>query len=251
MVSAYAQNGMLEEARNVFDEMPERNTVSWNAMIAGYVQRQKMDDATELFDRMPCKNVDTWNTIITGYAQCGMIDQARRMFDEMPQRDAVSWSAMIAAYSHGGFSEEALQMFVRMGRHRDRISRSSFTCILSTIADVAMLECGKQVHGRLIKAGYVRGCFVGNALLAMYSKCGRVDKAHKAFEEMTEKDVVSWNTMISGYARHGYGNDALKVFDAMRMTDTHPDDVTMVRVFFGRCNVSSFVLLALHLQVYH
>ncbi|KAG6507365.1 pentatricopeptide repeat-containing protein At4g02750-like [Zingiber officinale] len=230
MVSGYAQNGMLEEARKVFDEMPYRNTVSWNAMIAGYVQRQKMDDATELFEQMPCKNVNTWNTMITGHAQCGMIDQARRMFDEMPHRDAVSWSAMIAAYSHGGFSEEALQMFVRMGRHRNRINRSSFTCILSTIADIAMLECGKQVHGRLIKAGYVMGCFVGNALLAMYSKCGRVDQAHKAFEEMTEKDVVSWNTMISGYARHGYGNDALKVFDAMRMTDTHPNDVTMVGV---------------------
>ncbi|WOK99263.1 hypothetical protein Cni_G07975 [Canna indica] len=230
MVSGYAQNGMLEEARKVFDEMPERNSVSWNAMIAGYVQSQKMDQAKELFDLMPCTNVNSWNTMITGYAQSGMIDQAKWIFDTMPQRDSVSWSAMIAGFSQGGFSEEALQLFIEMGRSGEKINRSSFTCVLSTCADIAMLECGKQLHARLLKAGYGMGCFVGNALLAMYCKCGTIAKAYKAFEEMIEKDVVSWNTMIVGYARHGYGKEALELFDKMRMKDTKPDDVTMVGV---------------------
>ncbi|RRT65712.1 hypothetical protein B296_00040882 [Ensete ventricosum] len=228
MVSGYAQNGMLEDARRVFDAMPKRNSVSWNAMIAAYVQCQKMDQAKELFDVMPCRNVNSWNTLITGYAQAGMVEQARWIFDTMPQRDSVSWAAMIAGYSQGGSSEEALQLFIEMGRYGERINRSSFTSVLSTCADIAMLECGKQVHGRLVKAGYGMGCFVGNALLAMYCKCGSIYEAYEAFEDMKEKDVVSWNTMIAGYARHGYGKEALKVFNLMRMTDTQPDYVTMV-----------------------
>ncbi|XP_008797547.2 pentatricopeptide repeat-containing protein At4g02750 [Phoenix dactylifera] len=230
MVSGYAQNGMLDEARKMFDKMPERNSVSWNAMIAAYVQCRRMDEAEELFNSMPCRNVNSWNTMITGYAQAGMIERAREMFDMMPQRDSVSWAAMIAGCSQGGFSEEALRLFVGMGRSRERMNRSSFTCVLSTCADIAMLECGTQVHGRLVKAGYGMGCFVGNALLAMYCKCGSIDEAYKAFNEMAERDVVSWNTMIAGYARHGFGKEALEIFDMMRATNTKPDDITMVGV---------------------
>ncbi|XP_072991373.1 uncharacterized protein [Typha latifolia] len=230
MVSGYAQNGMLEEARKVFDVMPERNAISWNAMIAAYVQGRMMDKAKELFDVMPYRNISSWNTMITGYAQSGMIEEARLIFDTMPQRDSVSWAAMVAGYAQGGFSEEALRLFIEMGRSGEKMNRSSFTCALSTCADIALLECGMQVHGRLVKAGYGMGCFVGNALLAMYFKCGTIDEACKAFKEMEERDVVSWNTMIAGYARHGFGKEALEFFDMMRTTDTKPDDITMVGV---------------------
>ncbi|KAG1346683.1 putative Pentatricopeptide repeat-containing protein [Cocos nucifera] len=127
-----------------------------------------------------------------------MIERAHETFDMMPQRDSVSWAAMIAGLSQGGFGEEALRLFVEMGRSGERMNRSSFTCVLSPCADIAMLECGTQVHGRLVKAGYGMGCFVGNALLAMYCKCGSIDEAYKAFKEMAERDVVSWNTMIAG-----------------------------------------------------
>ncbi|KAM0945947.1 putative tetratricopeptide-like helical domain superfamily, DYW domain-containing protein [Dioscorea sansibarensis] len=230
MVSGYAQNGMLDEARLVFDEMPERNSVSWNAMIAAYVQHRMMDKAMELFDLMPCRNVSSWNTMITAYAQNGMIDLARLLFNEMPERDSVSWAAMIAGYSQSGQSEDALRIFIEIGRTGERMNRSLFTCALSTCADIAILECGMQVHGRLVKAGYEMGCFVGNALLAMYCKCGSIDEAYGAFKQMPLKDVVSWNTMIAGYARHGFGQEALEVFDLMRTTGIKPDDITLVGV---------------------
>ncbi|KAG9447507.1 hypothetical protein H6P81_013635 [Aristolochia fimbriata] len=229
-VSGYVQNGLLDEAKNVFDEMPERNCVSWNAMIAGYVQNRRMDEAKKLFDEMPSKNISSWNTMITGYAQNGDLDSARRLFDEMPQRDSVSWAGMIAGYAQGGCSELALSLFVEMERVGERMNRSSFTCVLSTCADIAALECGKQIHGRLMKAGYEMGCYVGNALLAMYCKCGSIDEAYDVFKQMAEKDVVSWNTMITGYARHGFGKEALKIFQLMASADATPDDVTMVGV---------------------
>jgi pentatricopeptide repeat protein len=247
VVSGYAQNGMLEEARRVFDAMQEKNAVSWNAMMAAYVQRRMMKEANELFDAMPCRNVASWNTMLTGYAQAGMLEEARTIFDTMPQKDAVSWAAMLAAYSQGGFSEETLQLFKEMGRCGEWVNRSAFACVLSTCADIAALECGMQLHSRLIKAGYGVGCFVGNALLAMYFKCGNMEEAHNAFGEMEERDVVSWNTMIAGYARHGFGKEALKVFDTMRKTSTKPDDITLVKRSF--MEAESCLLSLLHGQV--
>ncbi|KAK4567549.1 hypothetical protein RGQ29_003355 [Quercus rubra] len=230
LVSGYVQNGMLDEARRVFNEMPEKNEVSWNAMIAGYVQCKRMDTARDLFEAMPCRNISSWNTMITGYAQSGDISQARNLFDRMSQRDSISWAAIIAGYAQSGHGEEALHLFVKMKRNGERLNRSSFTCSLSACADIAALELGKQLHGRLVKAGLETGCYVGNALLAMYCKCGSIDEAYDIFEEISEKDVVSWNTMIAGYARHGFGKEAMTVFESMKTAGIKPDDVTMVGV---------------------
>ncbi|KAK9106125.1 hypothetical protein Scep_022969 [Stephania cephalantha] len=240
MVSGYVQNGMLVEARKTFDEMPQKTAVSWNAMIKGYTLCKRMDMAKELFDAMPCRNTSSWNTMITGYAQNGDIDRARSMFNEMPQRDSISWAAIIAGYAQCGCSEEALHLFIEMKRDGERMNRSTFTCALSTCADIAALEFGKQVHGRLVKAGYEMGCYVGNALLAMYCKCGSIEEAYDAFEGISEKDLVSWNTMLMGYAKHGFGREALKVFDLMRMKNIKPDDVTMVGVL-SACSHAGFV----------
>lgn len=228
MVSGYVQNGKVDEARRVFDEMPQKNSVSWNAMIAGYSQCKRVDIARELFESMPCRNVSSWNTMITAYANNGEIAHARNFFDRMPRRDCISWAAIIAGYAQTDDREEALRLFVEMKRDGERLNRSTFTCALSTCADIAALELGMQIHGQLAKAGYESGSFVGNALLAMYCRCGCIDEAYNVFEDISEKDVVSWNTMIAGYARHGFGKDALKVFESMKSAGIKPDDVTMV-----------------------
>ncbi|KAI5660276.1 hypothetical protein M9H77_29069 [Catharanthus roseus] len=230
IVSGYVQNGMLDEARRVFDEMPEKNAVSWNAMIAGYVQCNKMDLARDLFEAMSCPNISSWNTMITGYAQNGDIVEARSLFDRMPCRDCISWAAIISGYAQSGHSEEALHMFVEMKRAGEMLNRSAFTCVLSTCAEIAALELGKQIHGRLVKAGLEMGYYVGNALLAMYCKCGCIEEAYDVFGGISDKDTVSWNTMINGYARHGFGKEALKLFQNMERAGMRPDDVTMVGV---------------------
>ncbi|KAI4373085.1 hypothetical protein MLD38_011248 [Melastoma candidum] len=230
MVSGYIQNGMLDEARRVFDEMPEKNAVSWNAMIAGYVQAQRMDMAKELFDMMPCRNIGSWNTMVTGYAQNGNVDQAKILFDCMPQKDCISWAAIISGYAQSGHCEEALHQFIELQRDGGVLNRASFACSFAACADIAALELGRQLHGQSLKAGYESGCFVGNALLAMYCKCGSIEEAYDAFRDIVDKDLVSWNTMITGYSRHGFGNEALAIFDAMQAANVRPDAVTMVGV---------------------
>ncbi|KAJ4713506.1 Pentatricopeptide repeat-containing protein [Melia azedarach] len=231
MVSGYVQNGMVDEARKVFDAMPEKNTISWNAMIAGYAQIKRMDMARELFEAMTCKNVASWNTMITGYTQSGEITHARSLFNRMPWRDCISWAAMIAGYAQSGNFEDAMHLFMEMKRDGERMNRSPFTTVLSICANLASLELGRQLHCQLVKVGFEAGCFVGNALLVMYCKCGSVEEAYHAFEEIIDKDVISWNTMIAGYARHGFGKHALMLFELMKKVGIKPDDVTMVGVF--------------------
>ncbi|KAH6785550.1 hypothetical protein C2S51_038005 [Perilla frutescens var. frutescens] len=230
MVSGYIQNGQFQEARRIFNEMPEKNVISWNAMIAGYVQSKNMDLAGELFEAMPCRNISSWNTMITGCAQNGAIDKARNLFDRMPHRDCISWAAIIAGYAQNGDSEEALRIFIAMIRDGERLIRSAFTTVLSTCADLASFELGKQIHGIVIKAGYEFGCFVGNALLSMYCRCGSIKEAYEVFEGIEDKDVISWNTIIIGYARHGFGQEALQYFESMKQSSIQPDEVTMVGV---------------------
>ncbi|KVI11791.1 hypothetical protein Ccrd_009794 [Cynara cardunculus var. scolymus] len=240
MVSGYVQNGMLDEARRVFDEMPVKNPVSWNAIIAGYMQCKNIDVAKELFDAMPCKNVSSWNTMITGFAQSSLIDLARDLFDKMPRRDCISWGAIIAGYAHLGHNEEALRLFVEMKRDGEKANRSIFSCILSTCAEITSLELGNQLHAQLFKVGLGSGWYVGNALLAMYCKCGNIDQAYIIFEEIADKDIVSWNTIIAGYARHGFGKEALRIFESMKRSGVKPDEVTMVGVL-SACSHSGLV----------
>ncbi|KAK7398811.1 hypothetical protein VNO78_09984 [Psophocarpus tetragonolobus] len=240
MLSGYVQNGMVDEARKYFDEMPVKNEISYNAMLAGYVQYKKMDIAWKLFEAMPCRNISSWNTMITGYGQNGGIAQARKLFDMMPQRDCVSWAAIIAGYAQNSHYEEALNMFVEMKRDGEISNRSTFSCALSTCADIAALDLGKQVHGQVVKAGFETGCFVGNALLGMYFKCGSTDEANDVFEGIEKKDVVSWNTMIAGYARHGFGRQALVLFESMKKAGVKPDEITMVGVL-SACSHSGLI----------
>lgn len=240
MVSGYVQNGMLDEARRTFDEMPQKNEISYNAMIAGYVQGKKIDVARELFEAMPCRNISSWNTMITGYAQNGDIAQARNLFERMPQRDCVSWAAIIAGYAQTGHYEDVLYLFLEMKRDGETINRATFSCALSTCADLSALELGKQVHGQTVKAGFETGCFVGNALLGMYCKCGSIEEAYDVFTGIEDKDIVSWNTMLAGYARHGFGKQALMIFELLKTSGIKPDDITMVGVL-SACSHSGLI----------
>ncbi|KAK7358150.1 hypothetical protein VNO77_00071 [Canavalia gladiata] len=230
MVYVYVQNGMLDEARRIFDEMPQKREISYNAMIAGYVQYKKMDMARELFEAMPCRNTGSWNIMISGYGQNGDMAQARNLFDMMDQHDSVSWAAIIAGYAQNSHYEEAMNMLVEMKREGESLNRSTFCCALSTCADTAALELGKQVHGQVVKTGHENGCLVGNALVGMYCKCGSIDEAYDVFEGIQHKDIVSWNTMLAGYARHGFGRQALMVFESMTTEGVKPDEITMAGV---------------------
>ncbi|KAG6389162.1 hypothetical protein SASPL_150621 [Salvia splendens] len=248
MVSGYVQNGLIDKARRVFDRMLVKDVFSWNTMMSGYVKDGLMDEAMSakrVFDRMPVKDVVSWNTIISGYVQNGLMDEARRVFDQMPVKDILLLRTMMSGYAHNGLMNKARKVFYQMP-HRDCITWSSiiagayaFASVISVWADIVAFELGKQIHGHVIKGGFAN-CNVETALISMYCKCGSINEAYELFERIEDKDVISWTTLIVGYARHGLGQEALQHFESMKLSSVKPNDITMVGVLMA-CSHRGFV----------
>lgn len=261
MINGYCQEGRLAEAREIFDEMPRRNVISWTTMICGYTQNQQVDIGRKLFEVMPEKNEVSWTAMLMGYTQCGRIPEASELFDEMPtkpvvacnamilgfgqngeiakarlvfdemrERDEGTWSALIKVYERKGFELQALDLFASMQRQGVRPYYPSLISILSVCASLASLDQGREIHGQLVRSHFDHDVYVVSVLITMYVKCGNLVKAKMVFDNFAPKDVVMWNSMITGYAQHGLGEEALQIFHDMCSVGLAPDDITFIGV---------------------
>ncbi|KDP41265.1 hypothetical protein JCGZ_15672 [Jatropha curcas] len=268
LVDMYAKCGEIESSRHVFDENLDRNVVSWTSMIAGYVQNDCPAEGLTLFNRMRegfvGGNQFTLGSLVTActklgalhqgkwvhgfaiksgvelnsylvtalldmYVKCGVIKDARSVFDELSSVDLVSWTAMIVGYTQSGLFHEALKLF--MDEKFDALPNDvTIVTVLSACAQLGNLNLGRSVHGLGIKLGF-RQSTVANALVDMYAKCHMNRDASFIFERISHKDVVAWNSIISGYYQNGSAYEALELFHQMRMELVLPDAVTLVSVF--------------------
>ncbi|XP_057977495.1 pentatricopeptide repeat-containing protein At4g16835, mitochondrial [Malania oleifera] len=240
MISGFSQNGMMDEARNLFLAMPEKNSVSWNAMISGYVESGDLDMAVELFRGAPVKSVVAWTAMITGFMKFRKIELAERLFKEMPVKNLVTWNSMIAGYVENCRAEYGLKLFRRMVEAGVKPNPSSLSSVLLGCSNLSALALGRQVHQLIYKSPLYSSTTVGTSLLSMYCKCGDLEDAWKLFIEMPQKDVVTWNAMISGYAQHGVAEKALCLFNEMSNGGIKPDWITFVAVLLA-CNHAGLV----------
>eukprot|EP01018_Ginkgo_biloba_P001355 Gb_26130 [translate_table: standard] len=236
MIAGYAQNGHVDEALKLFQQMPKPDAFSWNTMIAGYAQNGRVDEALELFQKMPAPDVISWNGMIAGYIQIGLIDEALKLFEEMPERDVASWTALIAGYLQNGQGAEALKFFRQMQHAGVKPEPRTFASVLPACANLAALEQGIGIHEDIIRSGFQSEVFVESALIDMYAKCGTIKNARTVFDKMPHRDVVSWNAMIAGYAMHGCAVEALELFAQMQHSGMNPDHVTLVCVLSACCH---------------
>lgn len=246
MVSGYARNGKVDVARKLFEVMPERNEVSWTAMLLGYTHSGRMREASSLFDAMPVKPVVVCNEMIMGFGLNGEVDKARRVFKGMKERDNGTWSAMIKVYERKGYELEALGLFRRMQREGLALNFPSLISVLSVCVSLASLDHGKQVHAQLVRSEFDQDLYVASVLITMYVKCGNLVRAKQVFNRFPLKDVVMWNSMITGYSQHGLGEEALNVFHDMCSSGVPPDDVTFIGVL-SACSYSGKVKEGLEL----
>ncbi|KAF8379620.1 hypothetical protein HHK36_029061 [Tetracentron sinense] len=182
-------------------------------------------------------NVFVCNALVAMYGRCGALVEARKVFDEVSQRgidDVVSWNSIVAAYVQMGYSRRALKLFDRMTDDvRLRPDAVSLVNILPACASVGALMQGRQAHSFALRNGLFEDVFVGNAVMDMYAKCGKMGEANKVFEGMEIKDVVSWNAMVSGYSQSGSFGDALQLFEKMREERIELNVVTWSAVIAG------------------
>lgn len=240
MVSGYVHNNQVDIARKLFEVMPEKNEVSWTAMLIGYTQCGRIEEASELFTAMPDKSVVACNAIILGYGQNGEVAKAREVFDNMRERDDRTWSAMIKVYERKGFELEALDLFTLMQRESVRPNFPSLISVLSVCGSLASLDYGRQIHAQLVRNQFDHDVYVASVLMTMYVKCGNLVKANQVFNRFAAKDIVMWNSMITGYAQHGLGEKALQVFQEMCSLGISPDEITFIGVL-SACSYSGKV----------
>ncbi|KAK8947982.1 Pentatricopeptide repeat-containing protein [Platanthera guangdongensis] len=230
MIMCYIKAGDLLHARRLFDEMPERDLVSWNTMIAGYVQALKMDEAVLLFQSVDKPDTRSWNTLMCGFAQMGDVGKARSLFDQLPHKGLVSWNTMIAGYEQNGDFEGAIRLFSEMLSAGERFDRHTMSSLLSACAGLASLRQGAQIH-QLIMKTIVPDAPISNSLITMYSRCGSITEAENVFDSMeAQRNVISWNSMIAGYANHGFVVEALGLFKKMKNAKIQPTQVTFIAV---------------------
>eukprot|EP01018_Ginkgo_biloba_P026305 Gb_39298 [translate_table: standard] len=207
-----------------------------SALVDMYIKCGSIDEASKVFNKMPERNAFSWTAMVAGYSQNGQVDDAFKLFHKMPERDAVSWTAMIAGYAYNGHFNEALMVFQQMLVTCVKPNPVTFVSVLPACANLAALEHGKEVHKDLIRNGFQFDILLGNALVDMYAKCGSIEDARKVFDEMHERVVVTWNSMIVGYAMHGFGEEALQVFQQMQYSGMKPNHVTFVGLLSACCH---------------
>lgn len=230
MIMSYVKSGDVISARQLFDQMVERDTFTWNTMINGYVQVSNMDEASDLFAEMPYPDILSWNSIIAGYAQSGNLCLALNFFERMPRKNKVSWNCIIAACEKNDDHEGAINHFINMLAEGEKPDRHTLSSLLSVCAKSVSLLLGIQAHQWVIKIAQP-DIPVNNSLITMYARCGAVVVARTIFDDMKlQKDVISWNAMIGGYASHGFALQALQLFELMKQQKIRPTHITFIAV---------------------
>ncbi|XP_066334916.1 pentatricopeptide repeat-containing protein At3g29230-like [Miscanthus floridulus] len=203
LIRVYGEYSELSVSRRLFDAMPVRSTVSWNAMVHQYIRHSNIDNAYELFLAMPRRDVVSWNTVIAGYCLVGRCMEALELFRQM-----ISPSSC-PVHPNG----------------------PTMSTVLAACAGAGCLETGIWVHAYIDRNRMNDDGSLDRSLIHMYAKCGSIEKALQVFEKAPGKrDLYSWTTVICGLAMHGKAADALRMFGMMQDNGIRPDDVTLVGV---------------------
>ncbi|KAK6128323.1 hypothetical protein DH2020_037937 [Rehmannia glutinosa] len=191
----------------------ENNVCVSNSLVTLFLRLGEIDSARKTFDRMEEKDVVSWTTILDMYVEMGDLREARRMFDEMPERNEVTWSAIIARFSQSGNAEEAVKLFQQMVRHSFKPNVSCYSSVISALATLEALQAGMNIHAHILKIGMEINVFVGSSLIDLYCKCGNTKDGRLVFDEIPEKNVVCWNSMVSGYGFNAQLEKATELFN--------------------------------------
>ncbi|KAF5182526.1 Pentatricopeptide repeat-containing protein [Thalictrum thalictroides] len=234
IVSMYAKCGKLSSARRFFEKMDKKDRVTWNSIISAYCQSGKSAEAAQLFDWMQGEGIEpgliTWNILIAGYNQSGNCDLAIELMKKMESRgidpDVFTWTSMISGCTQNKRTTQALELFNEMLVAGVEPNGVTIASAVSACASLKALKKGMELHSVGIKLGSMGDVLLGNSLIEMYSKSGNLEAAQNIFGMILEKDVFTWNSMISGYTQTGYFGKAYDLFTRMHESNVKPNVIT-------------------------
>ncbi|KAK2976378.1 hypothetical protein RJ640_008088 [Escallonia rubra] len=192
-----------------------------NNLISTYHKLGNLTYARHVFDKIPRPNLFSWNTILSVYSKSGRLPDMHEIFCRMPRRDGVSWNAVISGYACFGSCHRAIMAYKLMLRDGSiNLNRITFSTMLLLSSNQGVVDLGKQIHGQIMKFGFDSYVFVSSPLVDMYSKAGLVYDAKRVFYELPERNVVVYNTMVTGLLRNGMVEDSEHLFRSMPERDS-------------------------------
>ncbi|KAK1368817.1 putative pentatricopeptide repeat-containing protein [Heracleum sosnowskyi] len=269
LLDFYSKHDCMDDARKLFDEMPELDGVSYNIVITGYVWNGLLKEAFGLFRGLHLTRFDqrqfpfatmlslaanlsdaemgkqihaqtiltkadtdvlVGNALVDMYAKCNRYREVNVIFANLSHRSSVPWTALISAYVQNECYEEALAVFNEMRQTNVWGDQATFASTLKACASLSLISLGKQIHSSIIRSGFMSNVFSGSALLDMYAKSGSLKDAILSFHEIPNKNVVSWNALISAYAQNGDDKATIRSFDEMIQSGLQPDSVSFLCV---------------------
>lgn len=199
LVDSYVKNGKVGCARTLFDMMLKDNVVCSTSMISGYMNQDSLIDAEEIFRKTLEKDIVVFNAMIEGYSK--RIESARKSID----------------------------IYIDMQRLNFRPNISTFASVIGACSLLTSLELAQQIQSQLMKTEFSTDIKMGSALIDLYSKCGRIEDACRVFDHMPKRNVFTWTSMIDGYGKNGYPNEALELFTLMQKEcHVEPNSVTFL-----------------------
>ncbi|KAJ9176127.1 hypothetical protein P3X46_011472 [Hevea brasiliensis] len=183
------------------------------------------------------------NSLLGMYCKCGKMEEASMTLRTIPLKiscddslaEIVSWSSMVSGYVRNGKYESALQTFRFMVNEQVVVDKFTLTSIVSACANKGILELGRQVHAHIQKIGHKLDSHLCSSLIDMYAKCGSLNDAQRIFKQNIDMNVVLWTSMISAFAFHGQGQEAVQLFECMMNERIKPNEITFIGVLIA-CN---------------
>ncbi|KAI5079867.1 hypothetical protein GOP47_0005346 [Adiantum capillus-veneris] len=277
LLTMYGRCGSIGSAENVFKHIREKSTTSWSALISFHAQNGNVDHAFELFQRMYIDDVKTdiarfvgvlstcivesklgigrlihWllidsavevasvlgNALVSMYGKCRSVTDAKWVFDSLSKIDIVAWTSMLAAYAQHGDSTAVVNLYYEMQSKGVKPDKFVYSLAVAACNTPEMLYDGKNVHACINQSNIEVDLVLANALINMYGKCGSVVSARQVFDNMSERDLFSFNSMIVTHAQFSQGNEALQTFQQMQVEGIEPDRVSYLGVLSASSTLS-------------
>ncbi|XP_051185375.1 pentatricopeptide repeat-containing protein At1g18485 [Lolium perenne] len=278
LIDMYGKLGHVQASMQVFEGMPERSEVSWNSAIGCFLNAGLYGDVLAMFREMSERGVmpgsitlssllpalvelgyfdlgrevhgysikremdlDIFvaNSLVDMYAKLGSLEKACTVFEKIKAPNVVSWNAMVANLVQNGAEVEAFRLVIKMQNDGERPNSITLVNVLPACSRLASIKLGKQIHAWSIRTGLTFDLFISNALIDMYAKCGQLTSAQNIFD-LSEKDDVSYNTLILGYSQSPWSFKSLNLFKQMRSVGVEYDAISFMGALTACTNLCAF-----------
>ncbi|XP_021745221.1 pentatricopeptide repeat-containing protein At1g11290, chloroplastic-like [Chenopodium quinoa] len=180
--------------------------------------------------------------LVSLFCKFNSMDDAARVFYPIEDKLDALYHTMLKGYAYNSTIDDAFSFFCKMKCDGVQPIVYNFTYLLKLCGDNSDIRRGREIQGQLIVNGFAFNLFAMTGVMNMYAKCRETCDAYKMFDRMSEKDVASWNAIISGYAQNGYAKIALELLVRMQEEGTRPDWITVITVLPALADMGKLIM---------